>query len=268
MGNLQQTMTAKKKAACANFEMLEYPACADQPPAIEWDGWEEVGESGVASSPNSRHGAARNAVHAAVSAPHAEETRRSFEDGRERGIEEGRKGEREAQAAALAAETERRRRQLAALAAQIAEERDRFLRAMEQEVVKLALAVAARILRREAQMDPLLLTGAVRVALGQLAGSSDVRLLVPASEADLWAETIAALPNLAARPVVVATKEMHAGECVVESKVGSVDLGVRSQMGEIERGFFDRSEPSHSAKAAGTSRAPAALDASSGLEQP
>ncbi len=35
--------------------------------------------------------------------------------------------------------------------------------------MKLALAVAARILRREAQMDPLLLTGAVRVALGQLA---------------------------------------------------------------------------------------------------
>jgi len=37
--------------------------------------------------------------------------------------------------------------------------------AVEHEVVKLALAVAARILRREAQMDPLLLTGAVRVAL-------------------------------------------------------------------------------------------------------
>ena len=48
------------------------------------------------------------------------------------------------------------------------QERDRYLHAVEHEVVKLALAVAARILRREAQMDPLLLTGAVRVALGQL----------------------------------------------------------------------------------------------------
>jgi hypothetical protein len=33
---------------------------------------------------------------------------------------------------------------------------------------------------------------------------------------------------------------MLLGECVIESKVGTVDLGVRSQLGEIERGFFDR----------------------------
>ncbi len=33
---------------------------------------------------------------------------------------------------------------------------------------------------------------------------------------------------------------MRLGDCVIESKVGSVDLGVRSQLGEIERGFFDR----------------------------
>ena len=120
------------------------------------------------------------------------------------------------------------------------QERDRFLHAVEQEVVKLALAVAARILRREAQMDPLLLTGAVRVALGQLAGSSEVRLRVPAAEADLWKETIALVPNLAMKPVVVAGEGMRLGDCVIESKVGTVDLGVRSQLGEIERGFFDR----------------------------
>jgi flagellar assembly protein FliH len=57
--------------------------------------------------------------------------------------------------------------------------------------------VAARILRREAQMDPLLLTGAVRVALGQLSGSTEVRLRVPPAELDLWTEAIALLPNLA-----------------------------------------------------------------------
>jgi flagellar assembly protein FliH len=107
-------------------------------------------------------------------------------------------------------------------------------------VVKLALAVAARILRREAQMDPLLLTGAVRVALGQLAGVSEVRLRVPAPEADLWKETIALVPHLAMKPAVVAGEGMRLGDCVIESQVGTVDLGVRSQLGEIERGFFDR----------------------------
>jgi flagellar assembly protein FliH len=177
-----------------------------------------------------------------------EETRKSFEAGRERGRQEGRQTEREAQAAALAAEEERRKRQLAALIESFTAERDRFLHAVEQEVVKLALAVAARILRREAQMDPLLLAGAVRVALGQLAGASEVLLRVPAAEADLWKETIALVPKLAMKPAVVAGEEMRLGDCVIESKVGTVDLGVRSQLGEIERGFFDRAGPAASLK--------------------
>ncbi len=116
-------------------------------------------------------------------------------------------------------------------------------------MVKLALAVAARILRREAQMDPLLLTGAVRVALGQLGGSSEVRLRVPAAELELWTEAIALLPNLAVKPTVVAGEGMRLGECMIETKLGTVDLGIRAQLGEIERGFFDR------AGAAGAARA-------------
>ena len=82
----------------------------------------------------------------------AEETRRSFEAGRERGHEEGRRAEREAMAPTAAAEAERRRRQAAELVESFARERDRYLHAVEQEVVRLALAVAARILRREAQI--------------------------------------------------------------------------------------------------------------------
>ncbi len=48
------------------------------------------------------------------------------------------------------------------------------------------------------------------------------------------------MPNLALKPVVVAGEGMRLGDCVIESEVGTVDLGVRSQLGEIERGFFDR----------------------------
>jgi flagellar assembly protein FliH len=106
--------------------------------------------------------------------------------------------------------------------------------------VKLALGIAARILRREAQMDPLLLTGAVRVALGQLSGSTEVRLRVPSAELDLWNDVIALLPNLSLKPAVVAGEGMRLGDCVIETTLGSVDLGIRSQLGEIERGFFDR----------------------------
>jgi flagellar assembly protein FliH len=114
------------------------------------------------------------------------------------------------------------------------------MQSVEHEVVALALAVAARILRREAQMDPLLLTGAVRVALGQLSGSTQVRLRVPAAELDLWSEAMALVPNLAVRPTVIAGEGMRLGDCMIETELGSVNLGIRAQLGEIERGFFDR----------------------------
>ena len=222
-------------------ESFEYPACPNAPPVFAWDGWAEADE-GAAAEPLP-DGAARpggRVSSANFEERLAEETRQAFESGRERGREEGRRAERDALAPTTAAETERHRRQAAELVENFARERDRYLQAVEQEVVRLALGVAARILRREAQMDPLLLTGAVRVALGQLAATSEIRLRVPAKEADMWKETIALVPKLTVKPLVVADEGMLLGECVIESKVGTVDLGIRSQLGEIERGFFDR----------------------------
>lgn len=163
----------------------------------------------------------------------AEETRRSFAAGRERGIEEGRAAERAIHAPAEQHRAEELRRLLEEFAA----ERDRYFHAAEQETVRLALAIAARILRREAQMDPLLLMGAVRVALGQLAAAAEVRLHVPAADADLWKEAIMLLPNPPVRPVVIAERDLRLGECRLEASVGSVDLGLHAQLEEIERAF-------------------------------
>ena len=163
-----------------------------------------------------------------------------FEAGRKRGFEEGRKVECETQTAARLADRKQRMEQLAALVEKFALERDRYLHEVEHEVVELALAVAARILRREAQMDPLLLTGAARVALGQLSASTEVRLRVPAADLDLWTEAMALIPNLPLRPAVVGEDGLRLGDCVLETGLGTVDLGIRAQLAEIERGFFDR----------------------------
>jgi flagellar assembly protein FliH len=188
----------------------------------------------------------------------AEEARRSLEAGRERGRLEGRQAEQETQAAARAAADQLRVRQAVELLESFAQERERYLFAVEREVVELALAVAARILRREAHMDPLLLTGAVRVALGQLSGSTQVRLRVPPAQFDLWTEAIALLPNLAVKPTVLPGEAMRLGECLIETELGSVDLGVRAQLFEIERGFFDRAGSPVVAADPGARRAPEA----------
>jgi flagellar assembly protein FliH len=116
---------------------------------------------------------------------------------------------------------------------------DEYLARVEHEVVRLALAVAERIVHRESQLDPLLLSGAVRVALGQLADSTEVRLRVPSGQQEMWAEMVRLIPGLAVRPDVRADDGLHDCELVLESNLGAVDLGVRAQLQEIERGFFD-----------------------------
>ncbi|HEV2445347.1 MAG TPA: FliH/SctL family protein [Candidatus Sulfopaludibacter sp.] len=180
---------------------------------------------------------------AASQARRENELRECFEQGRARGFDEGRAAEREALTASIEAREAAQAQQCVRLLEQFHAERDRYFEAVEPQVVRLALAVAARILRREAQMDPLLLSGAVRVALGQLSASTAVRLRAPAADLELWSDAIAHLPNLAPRPTVVAGEDMRLGECVLETELGKVDLGIAPQLAEIERGFFDRAGP-------------------------
>lgn len=235
------------------IQPFDYPAGSDASAMPDWQGWGEMENSassedqGLSSAREQPKTSKEIAALAEFDRRLAEETRKSLQAGLERGNLEGRQAERAAQAAAQKAAEVLRLRQSAELVESFAQERDRYLHAVEQEVVKLALAVAARILRREAQMDPLLLTGAVRVALGQLSGSTEVRLLVPPGELALWTDAIALLPNLALKPAVIAAEGMRLGECVIETSLGSVDLGIRSQLGEIERGFFDRAGSPRSA---------------------
>jgi flagellar assembly protein FliH len=241
----QQTGSANGNGAAGRVMAFEYPADLHAPvlPVSELWSAAEIAVSSDADKESRgisapRPGGARQSGE--LDARLAEENRKSFEAGRERGRQEGRQAEREAQAASQSVAEERRMRHAAELVESLAQERDRYMHKVEHEVVKLALAVAARILRREAQMDPLLLTGAVRVALGQLSASTQVRLRVPQAELDLWTEAISLLPNLPVKPAVVAGEGMRLGDCKIEAELGSVDLGIRAQLGEIERGFFDR----------------------------
>jgi flagellar assembly protein FliH len=117
------------------------------------------------------------------------------------------------------------------------QERTRYFAGVEGEVVRLALAIAARVLHREAKLDPLLLTGVVRVALEKVAKDSTVVLRVPAGEVEMWQGVFAA--NQESGLKLVGDERMVVGECVLETNVGRVELGVSAQLEEIERGFFD-----------------------------
>jgi len=242
---LPPTDSEQKNGNTARIEVFRYQAGPEEDSLPDWVNWgEDKPEEPPPPPPPIEMPAPPPVDETALRVEYerrvSDEGRKGFDAGRERGRIEGREAEHEAQAAAAAAAEELRIRQVAELMENFVKERDRFLHSVEREVVELALAVAARILRREAQMDPLLLTGAVRVALGQLAGTTQVRLRVPPGELQMWTEAMALLPNLASKPTVIPGDGMRLGDCMIETEMGSVDLGIRAQLGEIERGFFDR----------------------------
>jgi flagellar assembly protein FliH len=116
-------------------------------------------------------------------------------------------------------------------------ERQRYFIDVEREVVQLALAIAAKILHREAKLDPLLLAAAVRVALDKVTDNSTMELRVPTDELESWKSALDM--ETKSRVQLVGDVRLEVGDCILETTVGKVELGVHAQLKEIEQGFFD-----------------------------
>lgn len=119
--------------------------------------------------------------------------------------------------------------------ASFAKTRQRYFAGVESEVVRLSLAIAGRVLQREASFDPLLLQGVVHTALRQLASQEGVELHIPAADAERWRAAMRVVPSL----TVVENEDMSTGDCRLEAPCGSIELGIKAQLAEVERGFFD-----------------------------
>ena len=118
---------------------------------------------------------------------------------------------------------------------QFGRERAKYFADIEAEVVKLALAIAARVLHREVKLDQLLLAAVVRIALGKVADDSVTVLRVPVEDVTRWQDVFVAEPSVK----VVGDERLTAGDCVLYTNVGKVELGVNAQLSEIETGFLD-----------------------------
>jgi flagellar assembly protein FliH len=219
-----------------SIQEFQYPPSGLSLPSL-WEGFPEISVEPERSNKCIPSDPGRVQIHEIEADLPPERIDKIFQAGRAQGIEEGRSAAKEElQKRLMEAET-KGIEQAAHLAVQVATEQEAFIHSSEQAVVGLALSIAARILRREAEIDPLFLTGAVRVALGQLSETVAVRLRVPAAEFELWSQTFPHLPGLRSLPVLVSDELMHAGEVLIETDVGSADLGVRSQLTEIARLF-------------------------------
>ena len=136
----------------------------------------------------------------------------------------------EAEAQARMAEE---RQRITHVCAEFARDRQRYFAAAEAQVVKLALAIARRVLAQEVQGNVLHLLPTVRAALQRVQDGSLSTLQVPAAELSAWRDALA--PE---RSVEVAVgDQLGAGEYLLETNLGRMELGIDPQLDEVERGF-------------------------------
>jgi flagellar assembly protein FliH len=117
--------------------------------------------------------------------------------------------------------------------------RIRLRREAEQDLIRLALAIARRIIRRELAVDPDAIHGLVLGALEKLQGQEICRVRVHPTYA---AQITACLRQRAsATPVeVIPDASRPPGTVIFETSRGNLDASVETQLNEIERGLGDR----------------------------
>jgi flagellar assembly protein FliH len=122
---------------------------------------------------------------------------------------------------------------------ELARMRDRLRREAEADLVKLSLAIARRILRRELAVDPDATRGVVLAALEKLQMQEVHRVRVHPAHAPLLKECLqrAAAGGLVE---VIADPSRELGAVIFETARGNLDASVDSQLQEIERGLTDR----------------------------
>lgn len=138
-------------------------------------------------------------------------------------------------AAHFEAELGRERKQVADLIAKFQQQRSDYYAKVEIELVHFALAIAAKILHRESQVDRMVVAGLVKVMLEKLQKNSKVVVRVRPEVADAWShyfrdqENVQILPDATLAP----------NACLLETELGVADMALESQLKEVEKGFFD-----------------------------
>lgn len=111
-------------------------------------------------------------------------------------------------------------------------------RQAEEELVRLSVAVARRILHRELTVDPSALQGLVKAAFDRL-DRREIKEI--RTDADSVANVKKIVEGLGApgSVKVVADATLRPGSLVIEVPRGQLDASVETQLVEIERGFVD-----------------------------
>jgi flagellar assembly protein FliH len=123
--------------------------------------------------------------------------------------------------------------------AEFARQRDAYFRQVEGEVVRLALNIARKILRREAQVDPLLLAGMVRVVLEKIESGTKVVVRVHPHQVSECRAYFAQHMEPRYVPEVLEDGALAMDHCVLQTELGTTEIGPEVELKEIEQGLID-----------------------------
>jgi flagellar assembly protein FliH len=109
----------------------------------------------------------------------------------------------------------------------------------ELEVVQLALAIAGKILHREAKADPALVAKLTKAVLEKLHQSTKVRVRVKPDDAENWRAYFSRNNDKQVEIDVIGDAAVGPEDCLLETQLGTTQIGLDAQLKEIENGLFD-----------------------------
>jgi flagellar assembly protein FliH len=222
-------MSTSPKLAPDKFSPARAPS-RERPPFRELEPFPypavPAGLSGLALQPDQ--------TQAASAAAAAGQAARELE-ARTQGCQEGQREARKAFDEQLTQE----RASLAAALSAFTRDRAAYFEKVEAEIVQLALSIARRILHREAQVDPLLLAGIVRVALEQIDSATGVALRVNPQNAADWRRYLGLHLDPSDLPEILEDPAQPVDRCTLETSMGTAVIGLEVQLKEIEQGLMD-----------------------------
>ncbi len=116
--------------------------------------------------------------------------------------------------------------------------RARLRREAEQDVIRLASAMARRILRRELSIDPEALSGLLKTAFERLDMRETNRIRIRPDDREAVTACLARIGS-PQRIEVIPDASLERGALLLECDRGQLDASVETQLDEIERGFAD-----------------------------
>jgi type III secretion protein L len=125
--------------------------------------------------------------------------------------------------------------------------RDAFLLRNEAELVRLAVAIAEKVVRRSVEADSDVVVQAVKEALKSVRGEKRITIKVNPSEEDVLREQASSLRLLGSEVgdlVIVGNPAIAAGGCIVESELGVIDAQIDTQLASIEKALMRRFDAS------------------------